>query len=448
MSLYVLVWLIFKRVRMDGLKRLVVEYVCLMGLSGLLLAPQLVPVWASVRESVSRNLAVRYEGFVEHSVGWRDWLGAQVFVFREDVFRGVDAQVYFLGLVLLVVVVGSIWSDKVRRLGVIGLLAGVFSTEVFGIFYKVPFLNTIRWPYKNYVFVGMFLIVGFGVVLDHWWKVGRRKWVVWVLGLSLVSNLVVVWSYRGVESAFFPRRVEVSIDERVFEEVMDTKGRVLTYKVEEVLGMDQSLLLGQNFASVFGAFSVSGYDPVVSSVNERFALGLNGQGSYESDLSKEGLDYFSSRGVRYVVSIDRSEVREELESLGLNRVGKVDEVVVYENERAWPLVGWVDDMDPVEFEVRGNKLVVGELETEDTRWLLFNLAPVDRYKAMADGELVSSRVVGAGVEVRVPKGVREVELVYKSPGFGLGMWLAGLGVLLGWLFRKSLLVGEGMWNNG
>lgn len=401
-------------------------------------AAQLIPVAIQVSKSVHRASAVSYAGFVSYSMSWGELLGAQVFLFAENIMNYLDGHVYFLGLVGVLPVIGW-WFGRNqlqgKMLGKYALLTGLavlISTELFGVFYVVPGMNTIRWPMKNFSLVVVFASVAFGLGVNVWWRRGWKKWARFMVLVALVSNLIVLWQFSGASAAFTLSRPKVPIEIEKVKGYLDQPKRVLTYRAEDYFPTDKSVYLGFNYASVYGVFQMSGYDPVVSEINKSFAMGMYGVGSFEAKLSPDLLDYFSLKGVGYVVTSCRSQGVGELVELGLDYLGSIDGCAeVYENSKALPLVYLTSDLNEgLDFEIKGNRMVVrvGEQKPDDS--LVFNVAGLGEFEVFTDGLRLPKRVGLQGVVVELPEDGGVVELVYETPGFKLGLMVSTVTILV------------------
>ncbi len=175
------------------------------GLTALLAAPLLVPLWNAKQVSAERAERLATSRALSFSLGPADFARTQVFLPRENaLFRNGSGAIFFLGLPLLAgarrglpaappaaaVFSAALWA---------GLFTLAMSTVFYYLLYLTPLFASLRWPFKNFPVAAFFLLLaaaggaGFFAALSPA-KARLAAGLLWLnLGMQLALLLVPAW---------------------------------------------------------------------------------------------------------------------------------------------------------------------------------------------------------------------------------------------------------------
>lgn len=441
------------------LKNLLKSYL----LSGLffvfLSAPLFIPMLFLQRESALRSTKVSLKMFLSWPIFWSDFFKAQIFDFKNVIFAG-DSEIYYFGLVNIFLLFLIIFKRSRKDLRVfsfvlLAIIAFICSTELYRFFYYIPGFSLFRWPFKNFLFFLFFASIGVGGIsnritdLKTNWASHIRFAIYSIFFLSILVNIWVLWISSSSDHVFASMHIDNPPTIPQEKAISSRDGRILTLWVDEIEPGDRYKYLTYDFATLFGYSHLGGYDVLVSKINYRLALGLNHINSYRKILDRKLLAYLSLMSVRYLVTHDDIDTRrlEEFDQLRLSY--DQNNILVYENTKALPLVYYPNKpWYPVEFKFDINEINIYPDDNAEAD-VAVNVAPLRWFRVYADGVYVDGiKRDKYPIRIKVPAGTKKLTIKYVDYPFYAGLvafvifcaTLAAYGLYI--CFRKS--PGSGM----
>ena len=429
--------------------------------SGGLAAPLLLPMWQAKEASQARAGDLSLEEFLSNPLDLGIFLKTQAFLVADRAIHQGTGAIFYLGLPVAVVLgVGLVILLKRRsRLGrqpaiLVGaaLVALLLSTEAVRVLHAVPLLGSFRWPFKSFLWVLFFGALAFAVVLGRMAAGSRKSAVLAAVALSLgIAGNVVATHGDDWDRPFGPNQVTRSVAElrQHAEDALagprsslgsnPESGRLVAMWMSH--GQDDiERFLTHNYATLAGASSLGGYEPLIPRLNFDLAKGLEYSNIWRYELTRDSLDYLSEWSVRWLLMPDKPRNRALVSSvpeLKIRGEPSLDGLLVVENTAAAPYAFLEPDDGgtrlplPVEFGASGLRV---DLESASVRGGLLRLqvAPLDGYRWTADGASMGPIGVDGGghVVLEVPPGTESVEVRYAATAFRLGVALSLVTALL------------------
>ena len=409
----------------------------------------------------------------------RDFVAAQFLMMREEVVHRASGGLFFAGpAVLAALLAWPIlgWRDRGQKReetekrksdGVdsgrsvtfmaavaAALLALVFSTRAQGLLYGVPLLSSFRWPFKYFLFFAFFGVIAAVGLAERWSSRSSSTTVRWISGLlaagvvlNVVLNVAVIF-HPTWNVPFGPYRIDRSLADLTaeIEQTMPLDdGRVVSFwQAHQEERLDRHLALA--YATVVGGHHLGGYDPIIAKKNLDLALGLEYSNIYRYPMTPELMEHLCRWSVRYIVTPNRANYADILDSWPqLDRNFTDEALVVFRNSAAWPLVSLLDGSsestpdsapgdpgDRLDFEWRANGMVIDTQGRSGT--VRVGVSPLPWWTWRADGLDMGSPEVDESDQLllALPEaGAEEVVLEYRNVPFRLGVGLQ-------WAFLLSL----------
>lgn len=421
------------RLSRDNIRKLITSYFSSTFSFICLSAPLLVPMIFIQQESALRSSKVTLKNFLSWPIFFSDFFKAQFLDFKPDVIFAGDSEIYYFGFVnlLLLILIISKRFRKNFRIVVFALFAFIAlfcSTEFYKAFYYIPGFNLFRWPFKNFIFFLFFATIGVAGITNILiqqkikWQTPLTFGIHFILVLSILLNCFVLWKSSGREHVFATIRIDNPPENHLENYVSNQEGRIITLWVNKIKSKDRYKYLTYNFATLFGYFHFGGYSMLVSKLNNRLSLGLNHINSYRGAVNMNLLNYLSFMSVRYIVTHDNIYTRRlaNLDQLKLRYQG--ENILLYENLKALPLVYFLDDPSKaVDFYFDINEINIYP-NNSSVATLVINSAPLRWFQIYADGVKAGGIKHGEyPIKVKVPPGTKKLTLRYEDYSFYSGV---------------------------
>jgi len=421
--------------RAGRFKKDALAVVAIFGLTALLAAPLLIPLFKAKEASAERAERLPTLRALSFSLGPIDFARTQLLYPREGaLFRHGSSAIYFLGLPILLAL-GWAW----RRRGQLGPfflaagLAGTFtlamSTLLYYFLYLTPLFASLRWPFKNFPVAGFFLLLaaGGGAHLFAGENPRRRRVassLLWLnLGMQLALLLVPAWRHPFGPHQLY-RSVAALRASPLMEAIGDDGRAIALVSPEEKAFEPSPLRLGFLYATLAGKYHVAGYDPLLAQLNQELSPRVN----FNTELVVAPANWQKQRGelerlsARYLLLSSHSPLRQTLEAdPGLRLLAESEETLLFELASAWPIVVQLERRSSLPFHWRTNGIEL-ELPAEfPGGHILFNVAALPGYEWWLDGAAQGiAKALEKRPTIEVPAGAHHIELRYRDSGFLLG----------------------------
>jgi len=420
--------------------------------------PLLMPMWNQTQQSVERSVPLPFSIYLSEPFPIGSWLNGVVAPWTrlfdptgaDFVERASPAGLSHLGYLSLFLIplvfrrrTGEAHDDGPWF--AFGLLAAVALLWAFGIvarpIYWIPVLNRFRWSFKLLALANFFLCWLAAAGLQRWLATRRPKTATSLapaLVLLQFANLLVLNATHG---------------QRGFRQHTDpvplTEPRVADFGLDRIASVGRPPLradslrtvgrLGFDYASFFGIYAFSGYDPLMTQANGEATLLLNYEGSWNGPPSHLPVALLRNWDVRWY-AVPRTADRlyaPVLVAAGLTLVETREDRVLYRDDAALPLASWNSAEEPTHHllptHYRGNSMFVAADLPRDAL-VTVRLLSSSFYDATIDGQRVGWRENPLRQFVlAVPVGHHEIRLRYSDPYFRLGTATALLSLAVGTL---------------
>lgn len=415
-----------------------------------LCAPLFFPMIKTMILSASRSRILPVEELLKFGIVPQDFFRAQVFQFRENAALQAGSQIYYIGpfifVSLLFLADGEIRKHAAAR-GLyrfifIALIALLLTTPLIALFHKIPTMNLFRMQFKYYIYFLFFLIISAAILSESLIQLrsGYARAISYMLLFaSIALNCLILFTSKNVTLDYTRAGPLPEIYGAMAP--WKTQERIFTFWLADVPLKDLHNYMTHNFPTLYGFYGFLGYDPLISRMNLEYTLSINHY-HYPGVLSQGLLDYLSRWGVRYFITRDNLVKREEIARYGQLQARYSDgEVLVYENQRALPIVYLMKtppERVPYEFGVNEIRI---HPEASQSGKIAVNVVPLEGYSYFVDGRDAGKVVAGhAPIVLEIPAGAREVVLAYRNDSVTLGaaLFICYLGVS-GAIFLRSRL---------
>lgn len=422
------------------------------GLTALLSAPLLVPLWNAKQASAERAGRISTETALSFALGPADFARAQLLYPREGaLFRFGSGAAFYLGLpVLLALGVAArrrreLGSTQLAALGA-GLFALAMSTLLYFLLYLTPLFASLRWPFKNFPVAGFFLLLaaagGAGLFAAGGPRKARLAAALLWLNVALQLTLFLVPAWR---QPFGPHRFDRPVEqlrESPLMRAIGEDGRAIALIAPQDPPMAPApIRLGFLYATLAGKYHLAGYDPLLAQLNHELAppTSANTELLFSPAAWPSIRSSLEARSGRYLLVAADSALRPALAAdPAVRLLAESEGTLVFELKSALPIVLRLEDGAPLPFRWK-----VGGLELDlpadfPGGHLLMNLAALPGYALRLDGEeLGPPQVAEKRLVAAVPPGAHHLELRYADAGFAAGRALALGGLLLLWLALRA-----------
>jgi hypothetical protein len=402
--------------------------------------PLLIPLIEVKSKSFLRAYPVEFLDFIWQSVPIVDFVKAQFFFFEPEIIFGAGSEIFFVGGPFFLLVIFLFVKKRKWKVGrdafiffLLLMISFFLSTEFFGwsIYEQnlsFPILNQFRWPFKNFIFVIFFLVLMVFFAADNLLKKEKQSQIL-VSGLMLLaigSNLFIVFVNK--KNTLGKTRIG---DKPEFLQNVLKQGRVVTYRVKEEPS-EWSRYLTFNFATLYGYTHLGGYNPLISKDTQNLTFGLNYSNVIEQEIDAQALAYLNKWSVRYIITDGEKKELEEFPSLV--KVFTGNDVIIYENLLAYPLVYIENDFEKeIDFDFGINQIKIRP-NTQEEKTLIVNVAPLPGYRYYFDSNKKQNFAVEVSknepLKITLPGKVEEVTVYYKNESFLSGIRFLGAGILV------------------
>jgi hypothetical protein len=410
------------------------------------------PMAEAQKASAFRSSGFPFEYFVTFAMSLEDFFKAQVYLFQARIIRECKAgsQIYYTGIFIFLpflLLLKKSYREAMRKdmtleFIIMGLLALISTTFLYGIFYKVPVVNLFKGQFKFFIFFVFFLILSSSLIASRALKqesrpLGRAIMALFVV--TILSNMALIASNR--DNTLSTRRVAALPEKYLSLFSAAGPARIFTCWLKNVPQEEEYMFMTHNMATLFGLYHFMGYgEPLLPRMNLEFGLKL--AGSYGGPLDARILDHLSFWGVRYLVMENLPENRERCAATGqLRLIYGYRDILVFENTRALPLVYSVvnDEMIDVPFEMGINGITIYPRGGKPCA-IVASIIPLPGYHYRIDnGKAEPIRAGIVPLAVSLPPGVKRLTLFYRDPAFAKG---ATISIVFLALCTLSLLIGH------
>lgn len=385
----------------------------------LLGAPVLLPMLEAQRLSAYRHESLSYGEFISFALPLGAWLKAQFFLFAGRTIHGASSAIFYIGLPAIVLFGVILWHGRYTRrivsLGTVTVVAFVFSTAAWSILYQLPYVQLFRWSFRFYG-ISMFFLLATLATWQHWRAVMNG-----VLVLTVISNFFVVLRTRdGMLSMLrlHPESVPA----------IPADGRVASYvsRHNDTTAIAPELLF--HSATLFGAYHVGGYDPIVAKKNFDASGGLFNASQYH-ELTTSVRERWNAWGVRFVI-VPRRDVSTVLAQSGFHVASTHGDYVVVENAQRRPLA-FLASAPQQALSTHMNSVGVNIRYQTPTPDVLTVAVAALEYDVTINGQPTTWQEDAWGrMRIAVPSGEHEVHIRYRATAFRLGVALTVATVLV------------------
>ena len=444
----------------DYVKYYFLHYVCVVSL----ILPVLLPVINHINIS-NRSNHFYWEEFSSFSYDIRDWFYGIFDPFSAAINNNVwmnqnyISHITYLAIIFAIVAVVFVKHPKYKYVLlfiVLGLIPFLFASDILltRIVFYLPVFNKFRWPFKAAFFTSYSLIVIATFGFDSFWsKVKSFKVMTSAKSILLFTVLIAfqignIYTYYSVK----PQRMfgihldVVPLQQPVNDRVRD--GRIITIGPEFFREVNSQTLygctvpfMGFNYATLFGLYHFSGYEPLLLERNRIVSLDLNYKANLELSPDFSAADqqklvaYFRFWGVRWYI-VDKNFSYAFLRQFVSYSSDSTRNI--YCDTLSKPIIGWKDDgveCKPLRYVFTTNTITV-QTEKASAGDLVVNVVYNKYFRAFIDGTPVPIlETHGSQMSVAVPKGSHCIVIKYSDPYFTFGVWgtatflLASLGFL-------------------
>lgn len=410
------------------------------GLTAAWATPLLLPLRHLQVASARRSGPITKEHFLANALDPLDLLKALAFRFRPDVvFEASSAMFYLCPLLLVIVIYGLGRQDAVRRLPWLLTATATFlaATPLWHVFYGVPLLSFFGWPFKSFLFVGLYLTPLAAWGLQKLWR-RTPRWTALLVAACAAAQLAVAASPETAKP-FSPARVDqaMTVGKHPLKPWMSEEGRVAT--LVRAGGRvptfdDRRALLAYQFPTLVERPHLAGYDALVGkrqhdiSRSAMFGIAVAFPETSYADLAED----YGGWGVRYLLTPVDGELRRLLVSSGrFEYLASAEGGSLFRNLAYRPVV---ENLVPGRPSPTHRWLANSVVLESDGPPALFRVAvaEIDGWTWSLDGETQGRPALSpfGGFQMAVPPGRHAVELRYETPGFSTGLGIAGAATAL------------------
>lgn len=375
-------------------------------------------------------------------------LRAQLFQFDPHVWYLADGSVLYIGFTVIALFCFAFLPQMWRRVrtrlqeahlfpyALCAVIALLLATPIGTALYWVPILNLFTAPIKYFLFALFFGTIVLASIaeagMQHQRQVIRGATHL-LLALSVCCNLFVAW---GAGEQGLPGRFAVKEPPSAVRELLKKQdGRVVAYSAASLYEYeDASRYLMFNFATLWDAFSIGGYDPL-QPLPIRAAIGyMKRHAMISGELDAKQFRMLDRWSVRYLITPATTR-----NLVALNRLPQLqqrviqDDVAVYENMQARPFAYLEREPEQLlSVQFGGSTATVGITAQQDDT-LVLSVFPLPQYIVEIDGARQAALALTyEPARIPVLAGTHSVVVRYKDTLFIDGIAVALLGVLFFW----------------
>jgi len=397
-------------------------------LTAFICAPLILSASNNILSSHERGKGLSYEDVVTYPLELLGFLKAQIVEFGSwPSTLGFESQgimlIFYIGIPLLIIPF-FLFNKNIRDVIIqkkyiiflfMSIIAFLYSTKLYGIFYHIPIFGMFRWPFKSFLFFTFFLMLTIGLIYNFLNEKYKKIYIT-LLMISILSNIFLLINSGPTLRTYF---MKGSLPQICKQEIKDTNYRIITaYIVGRVSKLEVSKYASFINATNENLYHFSGYDPTVSRMNKLLTLNLSAIASLPYPIDQKILDYISFCGVKYLIAPDFQDVRDSFSNFKqLELKCAQDEVCVYENTNALPVVRFEDNpSEKVRFDYGINQI---DIKTLRGGKLQIAVAPLPFFNVYVNG--VKQEVKNNfPLVVSTPDKGAKISLKYEDPYFNTG----------------------------
>ncbi len=362
-------------------------------------APVLIPMFYQQQESFYRSSRIPYHDFINFSLDIIVFLKTQFAVITNYAVFGAGSEIYFIGiinLILLFLIFKKInrSNKKIITLAILSLAALILSTEFYSVFYKIPLFNLFRWPFKYFYFFIFFATLAIAVITSNLLKSKNALVrIILYIGLILTFGFNCYLVIKNPNNVVAQYHIKEPASDHINQYIDNHKGRVFTFGLRNIDSGDLHNYFTFNYATLYNKFHFSGYDPLLSDINNKLSFGLNHISSYNGTVNSRLLNYLSNWSVRYLITEDSQRHDSLSQFKQLELIYRDSNIRLYENHQAFPIVHYFDEnidifrkvlKEEIDFEYKVNGIDIYP-NNKEIRKVVVNIAPLELYKISIDG---------------------------------------------------------------
>lgn len=357
-----------------------------------------------------------------------------------NLYKQYIGQMYYSGTVfcvagvaLLICLIFLRWQRPTIRQNVwffCALVALILALGQIGVLWplmqRLPGFNKFRLPYKFLELFNIFIAVAGACAWERFMRHRRAGFRAELAIVAVVSALLAYHCLLALPSfCTFGFEPYPSLNHEIAQALQSHNDRdypkVLSLAPARSTEPDYLQSLQHQWPSLYGVFSVNGYDPLVS--DNRTNIAINDK------LFLEPAAWLYEYGVRYVVTYD----------IPWPKWLKVSAAPVYRSDRftLWELpqprpMAWSDAEPsqplPVQFDGAGANLDTSQLPSGG--WITLNMIRRPEVSASAEkGKLPTTTDPWRRIRIQVPAGIKQIRINF-TPEWAVGFASAGLLLVL------------------
>lgn len=417
-------------------------------------APLLFPMIEAQRESHYRALRVPIGDFLEHYLTFVQFVKTQFFNFDIIGAFWVTNEIFFIGIINLLILIFSIYSSikgklkNIKQIYIFQILAVftfLLSSRFYIIFYPVPFFNFFRWPFKYFLFFLFFCFLSVVLFLNKKLVADKTKsnnYIFFMLFLCILFNLYAFYQDSDSVMDKFSLHKESSYLDRF---VSEDEGRIFSYALTDNNYAGYANYYTHNYATLYNKYHIAGYDPLRSELINRLALGLDLSVPRRNiTLNKQELEYLDNWSVKYLLLYKSGGARsKEFVSSKYKLSFENSRIFLLESSKSVPYIfyfsGGNEDFNKghfinnykrknIKYEFGINEIQIFP-EINEIERLVVNVAPLKWYKFFINGEdkgFIENGTIRP--VIKIDSDTKTVKLKYVNYYY-----------YLGWLFFVSVL---------
>ena len=462
-DLAILLLILTRRLPLNRLWSCVAGHFVGLALAAPLLVPEILVAVSSVRYGDNRGIWTGLLGMflpvsISHAPHPLDW--GPGFPIGEMYYSGTLFAV--IALILLIALLAMRWGPEMLGANAWFLCAVVALLLALGdegllwkILSSLPGFNHFRFPFKFLGFINLFMMIAGAVALERLMRAKRWRiqveltMVMAVFGLLAYHCTLSTAAFYNFSFTPFPtpdpeitRRL-IPAGGRDYPKVLPANigadGVLYTLNVSGFRGRDPEYLdsFFNHWPTLYGVFSVDGYDPLVFESPEVRNMRQNIIEHPENALKEYGVKYFLCYAEPGVAKLGFGFTLP-----GARLVYGNSRVNLYELEDPRPMAFPEKNVHRalrVNFDGNGASIDLTEAAGEEAIILNMLWRPQMRATAGGDRSTVEPDAWGR-LRIRVPRAVSTVRVEYRPPwgkGIGAALVLFGAGCLLGWIAGRS-----------
>jgi len=424
-------------------------------LSSLILsAPLLLSMMFLQKSSIYRSVQIPFLDFINNSLIINDFIYSQLFMFRKNVVFSADSELFFIGLIIILVPLFFLIKFRKNSLLYVSLGLSIIplllSTKFYSVFYEIPLFNLFRWPFKYFSFFLFFFTMFIAVLINAFnnqnFKLLKKISIIVVL-ISVCSNIYINFTRIDKYNVAGPYTIINKFPKNLAVLNKDKNGRILTLFVSRNTKKINDFYTF-NFASFYNLFDLGGYFALISKTNYNLGLGLDHFGSFNRNVNEKLFNYLNFAGVKYFIT-QNNNLGNSLSNVNfLESIYRDEEVIIYKNLNAFPLVYYLHETAPIQA-IQKNKInydfAINQINIYpnnfESKVLAVSIAPLKWYRVYIDG--VDKGFIKEGIfpiRITIPPKTQRVVIKYISYPFYIGVLVAILFIILliaYYIFRKK-----------